>query len=78
MPRGTYMAGLRLNQQHKDERTCYHCKKPGHICAKCPNLKKGKFQSDAKKIRYNTNKDNKTTMTRDGKTFHWCGMCSYG
>ena len=77
------MAGLRLNQQHQDERTCYHCKKPGHICAKCSDLKKKKGssetkQSDAKKKWYNTNKDNKTTMTKDAKTFHWCGTCSYG
>ena len=83
MPRGTYMAGSRLSQQHKDERTCYHCKKPGHICAKSPDLKKKKGssetkQSDAKKKWYNTKKDNKTTMTRDGKTFHWRGTCFYG
>ena len=83
MPHGTYMAGSRLNQQHKDARTCYNCKKPGHICAKCPNLKKKKEssetkQSDVKKKWYNMNPDNKTTMTRDGKTFHWCRTCSFG
>ena len=63
MPRGTYMTGSRLNQQHKDEQTRYHCKKTGHICAKCPDLKKKKGSSktkqlDGKKKWYNTNKDN--------------------
>ena len=83
MPCGTYMAGSRLNQENNDACTCYNCKKPGHIRAKCPDLKKkkgssGTKHSDAKKKWYNTNKDNKTTMTRDVKTFHWCGTCSYG
>ena len=72
MPRGTYMAGSRLNRQLKDEQTCYHWKRPGHNRTKYPDLKKKKGssetkQSDAKKKWYNTNKDNKTTMTRDGK-----------
>ena len=38
MPRGAYMAGLRLNQKYKDERTFYNCQKTGHICANCPDL----------------------------------------
>ena len=38
MPCGMYMAGSRLNQQHKDERKRYHRKKPEHIHAKCPDL----------------------------------------
>ena len=42
------MAGLRLNQQHEDAQTCYHCKKPGHIHAKCPDLKKKKGSSETK------------------------------
>ena len=50
MPRGAYMAGLRLNQQHKYERTCYNCQKTGHICANCPDLKnKSKGTSNKKK-----------------------------
>ena len=24
------------------------------------------------------NPENKTTMTHNGKTFHWCGTCSWG
>ena len=31
MPRGSYMVGSRLNQQHKDACRCYNCKKTGHI-----------------------------------------------
>ena len=82
MPRGAYMVGSRLNQKHKDARTCYICQKPGHIHANCPDLKKkSKGASDKKKSDekrwYNTNSENKATMTRDGKTFHWCGTCSY-
>ena len=83
MPRGSYMAaGSWLNQQHKDARTCYHCKKPGHIRAKCPELKKKKGNSDKKpsdgKKWYNTNPENKATMTRDGRAFHWYRTCSFG
>ena len=83
MPHGAYMAGSRLNQTHKDARTCYNCQKPGYIRANCPDLKKkSKGKSDKKKSDekswYNTNSENKAIMTRDGKTFHWCGTCSYG
>ena len=48
MPRGLYMAGTRLNQKQKDGQVCYHCKKPGHIRAKCPDLKKRKGSSEKK------------------------------
>ena len=83
MPHEMYMAGSRLIQQHKDAQACYNCKKPGHVCAKCPDLKMKKESSktkqlDAKKKWHSTNPDNKTTMTRDGKKFHWCGTCSFG
>ena len=76
MPHGAYMAGSRLNQKHKDARTCYNCQKPGHIRANCPDLKKkSKGKSDKKKSDekrwYNTNSENKATMTRDGKKIHW-------
>ena len=68
MPRGLYMVGMGLTQNHKDARTCYHCKKPGYICVKCPDLKKKKGspetkQPDGKKKWYNTNSDNKATMS---------------
>ena len=37
MPHGSYIAGSRLNQKHKDACTCYNCQKPGHIHANCPD-----------------------------------------
>ena len=48
MPRGAYMAGTRLNQKNKDERMCYKCKKPGHIRANCPDLKKKSNKTSSK------------------------------
>ena len=86
MPRGAYMAGSRLNQQHKDERTCYKCKKTGHIHANCPELKNKSKKSEGKSDRkksdekkwYNENPENKTHMTRNGKEYYWCGTCNWG
>ena len=72
IPLGAYMAGSRLNQKHKDEHTCYKCKKPGHISANCPDLKKkskgtsDRKTSDEKKL-YNVNPENNTHMTRNGE-----------
>ena len=83
MPCGAYMAGLRLNQKHKDEHTCYNCQKTGHIHANFPDLeKKSKGTSNKKKSDekwwYNTNLENKATMTCNGKTFHWCARAPGG
>ena len=83
MSHGAYMAGSELNQKHKDERTCFNCQKTGHIRANCTDLKKkSKGKSNRKKLDekrwYNTNLENKTTMTRNSKTYYWCGTCSWG
>ena len=72
------MTGSKLNQKHKDERTCYNCQKAGHIRANCPDLKKkSKGTSNKKKSHekrwYNVKLENKTTMSCNCKTYSWCG-----
>eukprot|EP00816_Leptocylindrus_hargravesii_P004130 CAMPEP_0196803328 /NCGR_PEP_ID=MMETSP1362-20130617/2681_1 /TAXON_ID=163516 /ORGANISM="Leptocylindrus danicus, Strain CCMP1856" /LENGTH=100 /DNA_ID=CAMNT_0042174815 /DNA_START=61 /DNA_END=359 /DNA_ORIENTATION=- len=68
--------------------TCYGCGQKGHIKKNCPGKKKsGKSNGGAntdsndgqlKKKWYNANPENKSTMERNGKTYHWCPICKYG
>lgn len=83
--KGAYSAQLR--QTDMSQVTCYGCGQQGHIKKNCPGKKKSgknggssteKNEGQLKKKWYNSNPDNKTTMERNGKTYHWCPICKYG
>ena len=68
---------------HKGGRKCFECGSKEHLIKQCPNKQaKGgdANNSDEKKKKKSykwlyENKEGKSTMTKDEKTFHWCTTC---
>lgn len=93
-PKGAYTSKLRqqditcynCNQKGHIRKHCPNRKKSGKNKGKSNGGKaKGDSNSqqrdengDLKKMWYNENKDNKTTMEHEGVTHYWCTICNYG
>ena len=88
-------AALAMNNYGKNKDSsqiiCYHCGKPGHVKANCPQLNKDnddQKKSSGKVTPKSSNKQSSgawrfvapkdgeaETITKNKKTFHWCAKC---
>ena len=71
------------NTGNKGGRKCFECGSSEHLIKQCPNRKSKAGANDSggnnkKKKSYKwlyENKEGKSTMTEDDKTYHWCTTC---
>ena len=80
---GEAMTQDKKTQGSKGPRKCFECGSTEHLIKNCPKKKsqgatndsgEGKTKKKSWKWLYE-NKDEKTTMTKDGKTYNWCKTC---